>query len=255
MERADNIKISVIMPVYNAERFLRKAIDSVLIQSFTDFELIAIDDCSTDSSYEILCEYERKDDRVKVYKNEVNKGVSFTRNFGISKAKFDYIALIDSDDMWRKDKLSKQISLLKKYPDTAICFTACSFVDTDSMESNFIFHIPSEVSYKRLLKQNVISCSSVLIKKEWLIKYPMAHDNMHEDFAVWLSVLKDGGKARGINEPLLIYRVDRNSKSGNKFKSMKMTYRVYKFMGLNFFKRIYYMAFYAVSGIKKHGSI
>ncbi len=248
-------KISVVMPVYNAERFLRDAIDSVLCQSFEDFELIVIDDCSTDSSYEILREYERKDSRVRVYKNEENKGVSFTRNFGVSKAKSEYIALIDSDDMWRKDKLSQQISILEKYPDTAVCFTASSFVDTDSIESNFIFHIPSEVSYKKLLKQNVISCSSVLVKKEWLEKYPMAHDNMHEDFAVWLSILKDGGKARGINEPLLIYRVDRDSKSGNKLKSMAMTYRVYKFMGLNFFLRLYYMVFYTVSGIKKHSSI
>ncbi len=248
-------KISVVMPVYNAERFLREAIDSVLDQSFENFELIVIDDCSTDSSYDILCEYQRIDNRVRVYKNEENKGVSYTRNFGISKAESDYVAFLDSDDMWRNDKLSQQISILEKYPDTAICFTACSFVDTDSIESNFIFHEPNEVSYKRLLKQNVISCSSVLVKKEWLKKYPMAHDNMHEDFAVWLSILKDGGKALGINEPLLIYRVDRNSKSGNKFKSMAMTYRVYKYMGLSFFSRLYYMVFYTVSGIKKHSSI
>lgn len=255
MENKIVSKVSVVMPVYNAERFLREAIESVLDQSYENFELILIDDCSTDSSYDILREYERKDGRVRVFKNEENKGVSFTRNFGVSKAQSGYVALIDSDDMWRKDKLSKQISILEKYPDTAICFTACSFVDTASIESNFIFHIPSEVSFKKLLKQNVISCSSVLIKKEWLEKYPMAHDNMHEDFAVWLSVLKDGGKARGINEPLLIYRIDRNSKSGNKFKSMAMTYRVYKFMGLNFFLRLYYMVFYTISGIKKHGSI
>lgn len=249
------MKISVIMPVYNAERFLREAIDSVLTQSFENFELIALDDCSTDSSYEILCEYSEKDDRVKVYKNEVNKGVSYTRNYGVSKAKFPYVALIDSDDMWDKEKLRKQVELLSVYPDTDICYTGSAFVDTNSVKSDFVFSVPDEVSYKKLLRQNVASCSSVLIKKKWLIKYPMAHDSMHEDFAVWLSVLKDGGKARGINEPLLIYRVDRNSKSGNKFKSMKMTYRVYKFIGLNFFQRLYYMVFYTLSGIKKHSSI
>lgn len=255
MEKENAIKVSVIMPVYNAERFLRDAINSVLLQSYKDFELILIDDCSTDSSYKILCEYERKDSRVRVYKNEVNKGVSFTRNFGVSKALYDYIALIDSDDMWDKEKLLKQVNLVREYPDTDLIYTGSAFIDTNSVKSEFVFSVPTEVSYKKLLKQNVISCSSVFIKKEWLIKHPMAHDNMHEDFAVWLSVLKNGGKARGINEPLLIYRVDRNSKSGNKFKSMKMTYRVYKFMGLNVFQRLYYMVFYTLSGIKKHGSI
>ena len=248
-------KVSVIMPVYNAERFLCEAIDSVLNQSYESFELIVIDDCSSDSSYDILCEYEKKDSRVKVYKNEENKGVSFTRNFGVSKAKSEYVALIDSDDVWDKEKLIKQVKLFNDNPDTDLSYTGSAFIDTNSVRSEYVFSVPQSVSYKKLLKQNVVSCSSAMVKKEWLKKYPMAHDNMHEDFAVWLSILKDGGIARGINEPLLIYRVDRNSKSGNKLKSMAMTYRVYKFMGLNFFSRLYYMVFYTVSGIKKHGSI
>lgn len=248
-------KVSIVMPVYNAQRFLSQAIDSVLSQSYSDFELIMIDDCSTDNSFEILREYEKKDSRVSVFKNNKNRGVSFTRNFGVKKAKSDYIAFIDSDDMWTADKLEKQINLIDKYPDTTLCYTGSGFVDTNSVKSEFVFSVPYEVSFKKLLKQNVISCSSALVKKDWLIKFPMAHDNMHEDFATWLSILKYGGKARGINEPLLIYRVDRNSKSGNKFKSMAMTYRVYKFMGLNVFQRVYYMIFYTISGIRKHGSI
>lgn len=248
-------KISIVMPVYNAQRFLSQTIDSVLSQSYSDFELIMIDDCSTDNSLEILKEYEQKDSRVLVFRNDKNRGVSFTRNFGVKKAKSDYIAFIDSDDMWTADKLEKQINLINKYPDTAVCYTGSGFVDTNSIKSEFVFYVPEEVSFKKLLKQNVISCSSALVKKEWLQKFPMAHDDMHEDFATWLSILKHGGKARGINEPLLIYRVDRNSKSGNKFKSMAMTYRVYKFMGLNVFQRAYYMIFYTISGIRKHGSI
>ena len=250
-----SIKVSVIMPVYNAQRFLKEAIDSVLSQSFSDFELIVVDDCSTDGSYEILLGYRENDGRVRVYKNEENRGVSYTRNFGVSKAENDYIAFIDSDDMWEKDKLFKQIELINQHEEVDICYTGSAFVDTDSKRSNYIFKVPTQVSYKELLKQNVISCSSALVKKKWLIKYPMAHDSMHEDFAVWLSVLKDGGVARGVDEPLLVYRVDRNSKSGNKFKSMKMTYRVYKYMGLNVFERFYYLVFYVLSGIKKHGSI
>lgn len=256
MSNIQNVeKVSVVMPVYNAQRFLKEAIDSVLSQSFSHFELILVDDCSTDASYEIMLQYEKKDIRVRTYKNSENKGVSYTRNFGVSKATHNYVAFIDSDDMWEKDKLQKQMELIGKYPQTDICYTGSAFVDTNSRRSDFVFKVPTKVLYKELLKQNVVSCSSSLVKKEWLTKYPMAHDNMHEDFAVWLSILKDGGVARGVDEPLLVYRVDRNSKSGNKFKSMKMTYRVYKYMGLNVFERFYYLVFYVLSGIKKHGSI
>ena len=247
--------ISVVMPVYNAARFLRESIDSVLGQTYTHFELILIDDCSTDNSYEILCEYAQKDSRVRVYKNERNMGVSYTRNFGVNNAQFDYIALIDSDDMWSAEKLQKQVALIATYPDTDLCYTGSAFVDTNGEKSSFVFKVPTSVTYKKLLKQNVISCSSVLIKRDLLIKYPMAHDDMHEDFATWLSVLKNGGIARGVDEPLLIYRVVKGSKSGNKFRSMIMNYRVYKYMELSFFARLYYMAQYIIAGIKKHRSI
>lgn len=250
-----SINISVVMPVYNACSFLRDSIDSVLCQTYADFELILIDDCSTDNSYEIMCEYQQKDSRIRVFQNERNMGVSYTRNFGVEKAQFDYIALIDSDDMWSADKLQKQVSLLSTYPDTDLSYTGSAFVDTNGKRSDFVFSVPTSVTYKKLLKQNIISCSSVLIRKELLIKYPMAHDDMHEDFAAWLSVLKNGGTARGVDEPLLIYRVDKGSKSGNKFKSMVMNYRVYKYMGLNIFARLYYMVAYIIAGIKKHSSI
>lgn len=248
-------KVSVVMPVYNAERFLRYSIDSVLSQTYVDFELILVNDCSKDNSLMIMREYEQKDSRVKVFSNEQNRGVSYTRNFGVENASGEYIAFLDSDDMWTSDKLQKQFELIDKYPDTDICFSGSAFVDTEGNKSDYVFSVPEKVIYKELLKQNVISCSSVLIKKEWLIKYPMQYDNMHEDFAVWLQVLRDNGVARAVNEPLLIYRVDKNSKSGNKFKSLLMGYRVYKFMGINFFMRCYYMMFYIVRGIRKHGSI
>lgn len=250
-----NVKVSVIMPVYNSSRFLRDSIESVLNQTYADFELIVIDDCSLDDSFSILKEYEKLDARVRIFKNEVNKGVSYTRNFGVNKSRFEYIALIDSDDMWEKEKLAKQMELFLNFPDTDITYTGCGFVDLKSVRSDFQFSVPVSVTYKELLKQNVMSCSSVVLKKKWLLKYPMAFDNMHEDFAVWLSILKDNGKARGIDEPLLIYRVDKRSKSGNKFKSMLMNYRVYKYIGLNIFQRLYYLVFYIINGIKKHGSI
>lgn len=250
-----NTKVSVIMPVYNAESFVSESIDSVLNQTHKDIELILVDDCSKDNSYEILLEYAEKDERVRVFRNECNKGVSYTRNFAVSKAQFDYVALIDSDDIWDENKLQKQLEVIDKYPDTDICYTGSAYVDTQGVRSDFVFSVSESVSYEQLLKQNIISCSSVLIKRQLLVEYPMVYDNMHEDFIVWLCVLKDGGIARGIDEPLLVYRVDKDSKSGNKLKSMLMQYRVLRFMGLNIFEQMYYMAFYIVNGIKKHSSI
>ncbi len=251
----EKITLSVIMPVHNASAFLSSSVESVLNQTYTDFELVAVDDCSSDDSYDILCGYMNRDSRIKVFRNEENKGVSYTRNFAVSKAKGEYIALIDSDDMWDREKLEKQLELLKNHSDAAFCYTGSSFVDADSKKSDFVFKVPQKVDYKSLLKQNVASCSSVVIKREWLLKYPMAHDKMHEDFATWLSVLKECDFAYGINEPLLVYRVADNSKSGNKLKSALMNYRTYKYVGLNFFERLYYMGWYIVAGLKKHSSI
>lgn len=251
----EKLTLSVVMPVYNACEFLSESINSVLGQTYTDFELIVVDDCSKDNSYDILCEYMSRDSRVKVFKNEENKGVSYTRNFAVSKAKGEYIALIDSDDIWDKNKLKKQLEHLKKHSDAAFCYTGSAFIYSDSKKSDFVFRVPKKVDYKTLLKQNVASCSSVVIKRDWLLKYPMAHDKMHEDFAVWLSVLKECSFAYGIDEPLLMYRVADNSKSSNKLKAALMNYRTYKYVGLNYFQRLYYMGWYIIAGLKKHSSI
>ena len=251
----EKLTLSVIMPVYNASAFLVDTIESVLSQTYSDFELIAVDDCSKDNSFEILCGYMNRDSRVKAFRNSDNKGVSYSRNFAVSKAKGEYIALIDSDDMWNEKKLEKQLELLKNHSDAAFCYTGSAFIDTESKESDFVFRVPQKVDYKTLLKQNVASCSSVVIKRDWLLKYPMAHDNMHEDFAVWLSVLKECSFAYGIDEPLLVYRIAQDSKSGNKFKSAVMNYRTYKYVGLNIFERLYYMGCSMFAGLKKHSSI
>lgn len=250
----EKFTLSVIVPVYNAQKFIRQTIDSVLSQTYSEFELILVDDCSTDNSYDILCEYIEKDSRVKVYKNEKNMGVSYTRNFAVDKAQGEFVALIDSDDMWEQNKLKIQMQAISDN-NADLCYTGSAFVDTHGVRSNFVFKVPQTITYKKLLKQNIMSCSSVVVRKELLKKYPMAHDNMHEDFATWLAIAKSGAKCIGVNQPLLIYRVNRNSKSGNKVKSMEMTYRVYKFIGLNIFQRVYYMISYIITGIKKHSSI
>lgn len=251
----NNPLVSVIMPAYNAEKTVGKAIESVLRQTYDNFELIVIDDRSKDDTYSVISGYGERDSRVRVCQNEKNSGVSATRNYGVNIAKGDFIALLDSDDMWREDKLSLQMKLMLDDPGCPFSFTGSSFVNADGQPFDYIFHVPEKVTYKNLLKQNVVSCSSVIIKRELLLKYPMKYDKMHEDFAVWLQVLKNEGDARAVDEPLLCYRIATGTKSSNKIKSTLMTYRVYRYLGLNIFKIMYYLPIYTLRGIKKYSGI
>jgi len=250
-----NPLVSVVMPAYNAEKTVLAAIESVICQTYGNFELIVIDDCSKDNTYAIICDASEKDDRIKVYRNEKNSGVSETRNRGISLAKGEYIALLDSDDMWLEGKLEAQMKLMTEHPECPLTYTAVSHMNFDGEMYGYVLSVPESVDYKTLLCQNIIICSSVVAKKAVLQAYPFRHDEMHEDFAVWLQILRDIGDARGVNEPLLCYRVATGTKSSNKMKSAVMTWRVYKYVGIGFVKRLYYMPKYIISGIRKYKGI
>lgn len=243
------------MPAYNSEKFIRQAVQSVLEQTYTNYELIIVEDCSTDNTLSILNEYSLKDKRINLLTNEKNSGVSHSRNRAMSIAKGDYIAFLDSDDIWDKQKLQKQVDFVKNNPDATFVFTASSFINENDKPINHILHVPDRISFYGLLKQNIISCSCVFIKRSIIQNIKMPNDKMHEDFATWLTILKSQKYAYGIDEPLLIYRLSSNSKSSNKIKAALMTWRVYKFIGLNIFKRIYYMIFYTVRSLKKYSNL
>ncbi|MGM8213831.1 glycosyltransferase family 2 protein [Virgibacillus sp. W0430] len=246
--------VSVIMPAYNSERFIKNAIISVLDQTYSNIELIVIDDGSKDNTAEIIQQMSKQDPRIQFIKNEVNLGVSESRNKGIHVASGDWIAFLDSDDIWEKSKIERQM----KYADEAsaeFLFTGSSYISESDIPYRGIFEIPNQVSYKELLSQNVITCSSVLLKKHFFDQIKMEKDEMHEDYAVWLRVLKTGVVAHGINEPLLIYRISRNSKSGNKLKTIKMTYKVYRFLGIDPFRATYYMTSHVLKSIWKYQNI
>lgn len=245
--------VSIVVPVYKAEKFIEYTIKSVLAQTYKNWELILVNDCSPDGSVDIINKYLSKN--VKLINMPVNSGVSKARNEGVKNAKGDYIAFLDADDLWDKNKLEKQMEVINKDSQVGLVFTGTRYINESGDEYSFVLHVPKNISYKELLKQNVISCSSVLLKKEYMLKYKFQNDNMHEDFAVWLQLLKNGVVAVGVDEPLLLYRVLNNSKSSNKIKAAKMNYRVYKFMKLNFFQRVYYMMIYAFRGVRKYRKI
>ena len=251
-----NDLISVIMPAYNCEKYIAEAIQSVLNQTYIDFELIIIDDCSKDNTLDIIKDFKSKDSRIKVYESSENSGVSKTRNRGIFESSGEWVAFLDSDDIWDNKKLEKQIKYAKKI-NAGFVFTGVSYIDENGNKYTGIFDAPVRVSYKELLKQNVISCSSVMIKKSYFSDFniKMENDDIHEDFCAWLKILRNIDFAYGVNEPLLIYRISKKSKSGNKIKSLKMAYKTYRFINISRIKSCLLMFFYIVRNLKKYRNI
>lgn len=247
--------VSIVMPAYNAEKYISKSIESVLNQTYKNFELIIVNDCSIDNTEKIILNYKKSEKRIVYIKSEVNKGVGESRNVGVQNSIGNWIAFIDSDDLWANDKIEKQMEFIKNDKKIKFTYTGSSFINKEGKFFNYSMRVPKKVDYKTLLKQNIISCSSVLISKELILNCKMPKGYMHEDYATWLTILKKENYAYGIDEPLLYYRIMENSKSGNKVKAAKMNWNTYKYVGLNVFFCIFYMLFYCIRGLKKYGSI
>ena len=223
--------VSIVMPAYNAAKTIRSSIESIQAQTFQDWELIVIDDGSKDCTADILREMVATDGRIRFLQNEKNSGASYTRNRAVALATGEWIAFLDSDDMWRHDKLEKQVALADLHPDMVVSYTASSFIDDEGNSYGYIMPAIERMTYKQLLRKNLMSCSSVMIRASVMKSIRMPNDQMHEDYYVWLTVVKECGVAYGINEPLLIYRLCANSKSSNRFKSAKMLYNSYRAAG------------------------
>lgn len=242
------------MPAFNAGNYIENAVDSVLNQTYPNWELIIIDDGSTDDTLNIISEISKVDKRIFILKNKVNLGVSATRNKGVKFANYDWIAFLDSDDLWAQDKLDKQVEMIK-HKNASFIFTSYTFMNTEGIYYKGVFEAPQVIDYKQLRKQNVINTSSVLTKKKYLEDFPMEQDNMHEDFATWLRILKKYGVAHSVKEPLTVYRISRDSKSGNKIKSVIMTFKVFRFVGLNFVQSIYFTFSHVMKSFRKYSRL
>lgn len=256
MEKNKNKKpvCSVVIPVYNAENFIEDTLRSVINQTIKDIEIICVDDCSKDNSVKIIKKLQKEDNRIILLENETNLKVSQTRNNGVNIAKADWIALLDSDDKWEPTYLEKVIARRNETGGKLIS-TSCKYMTNEGKLLDSEFIIDEEITYKQLLKQNKILCSSVFIEKALLEKYPFFADNVHEDYVCWLSILKEIKVSYGVKEPLMIYRLTVGSKSRNKLKAIKMSYNTYRIHGLNFFKRCYYTFCNAINGLKKYSKI
>ena len=210
--------VSIITPVYNSSLFLMETAESVLCQSYKNWEWILIDDKSTDDSWRILSELSRKDNRVQIYSNEVNSGSGITRNHAIKKANGKYIAFLDSDDTWHPQKLEKHISFMLE-KGALFSHTSYGYLDERGKVIKSTFRVSkTPVSYKDLLKRTEISCLTAIYDAETLGKFYMSEHRRKQDYALWLSILKTGTKSYGLDEELAFYRQRLDSATSNKFK-------------------------------------
>lgn len=240
--------VSVIIPAYNCEKYITRAIDSVLAQEVKS-EIIIINDCSTDGTEAVISRY-LENPVVRYICNEKNLGAAKSRNRGVQLARGKYVAFLDSDDWWEKDKLKKQLHLIEKEC-VVLCSTARALVRPDGSPMGKIIPVPERITYRELLKHNCINCSSVLMLRSVALEFPMEHEDSHEDYIMWLKVLKRYGMACAVNEPLLNYRLSSSGKSGSKLKSAKMTFKVYRYMGFGMVKSMLCFCSYAIHGIRK----
>jgi teichuronic acid biosynthesis glycosyltransferase TuaG len=243
------ILVSVIIPAYNCAAYIGRALDSALRQD-VPMEILVIDDCSTDGLEHQMDSYKAYS-QIRYLKNEQNLGVAKTRNYGVRQARGTYIAFLDADDCWESDKLKKQLKLIEQ-TGTVICSTARELMGPDGTLTGHIVPVKTEYTYRDLLRHNLINCSSVLIKREVALEFPMHHDDSHEDYLMWLEVLKKYQKGCAVNEPLLKYRSTDTGKSGSKWHSAKMTFRTYRNMGFGICRSMVYFLCYAYNGIRKY---
>lgn len=250
----NNNLVSIITPVYNAEKFIGETIASVINQTYTEWEMILVDDCSTDKSAEIVKSFSEIDSRIKYHKLEINSGAAVSRNTALDMAKGRYIAFLDSDDLWEKNKLSLQLDFMKKN-NIEFSFTDYSLITEDGESYNTLnkaITVPKEIDYNFLLKNTIILCSSVIIDRSIVGDFRMTLIRAGQDTATWLSILKNGFKAYGLNENLAKYRQVKGSISSNKIKAIKRTWNLYRNVErLSLHKTIYYFSNYAFNAIKK----
>lgn len=243
--------VSVIMPSYNSENFIEQSIKSVQEQTYPYWELIIVDDCSQDNSAKIIKEIAKQDSRIKFIKLKTNSGAAVARNTAIKIASGRYIAFLDSDDLWLKDKLNLQIEFMKK---NGLSFTYGSYRLMDEFNNDMgCFVTKGEITYNSMLKTCSVGCLTAIYDVSQLGKIYMPNADKREDYATWLKILKKIKVTKGCLEPLAIYRRHRKSVSANKIKIAFYQWRFYRDIEkLSWFKSVYYFMNYMFYGLIKY---
>ena len=249
----DNL-VSIIMPCHNAEKTIKESIDSVINQTYTNWELIVIDDCSTDGTVGIISIFREKDSRIKTISTDKSVGKPYyPRNLGIGNSNGRYIAFLDSDDIWLPTKLENQITLFKE-ENVAIVFSYYEKFSTSQGQNRTDRTIksPNVVSFRSALYGNPIGNLTGMYDTQKVGKV-FYEDAGHEDYLLWLTILKKGFIAKNTNTVEARYRVAEQSVSSNKGKAASWTWNIYrKFLGFNVFKSLFCYTIYMIKGVLKY---
>jgi teichuronic acid biosynthesis glycosyltransferase TuaG len=244
--------VSVIIPAYNCKRFLQDAVESVLAQTYSDYEIVIIDDASADGTSELARELKDSCKAVRVLTNSDNIGVAKTRNRGIECAGGEIIAFLDADDMWLPHKLERQIELMEE-KQLDLCYTSYDFIDEQGNRTNKPYRVPKAVCWKKMLRENMIGLSTVTVRRSAIGDTRMRGEYAHEDYVFWLELMQKGCKLGGIEDTEVLYRRWESNRSGNKKQAAWDRWLVYRdFLALSKIRSCAAFASYAVNGMIKH---
>lgn len=258
--RKRQVMISIIIPVHNAEKFIKDTIDCVRAQSYEDWELLLIEDGSTDRTMDVMaaCLEEVKDKRIRLEKREIRTpeettfGAARARNLGLSLAQGRYIAYLDADDRWRADKLERELAFLQK-KNAGFVFTGYEFGDENAKGTGKVVHVPETLTYKQALANTTIFTSTVMIDTEKIEKSLLEMPCIKsEDTASWWKILKAGVTAYGLDENLVVYRRAGNSLSSNKLEALRRIWNLYRQAeGLSVFASVCHFVPWAYRAVKR----
>jgi glycosyltransferase involved in cell wall biosynthesis len=227
--------VSIITPTYNSEKFISATIQSVQNQTYSNWELIIIDDCSTDSTVEIINNKIKSDSRIKLHSITENKGTGVARNHGITTSKGSYISFLDSDDLWKPNKLERQLDFMKEN-NLAFTFSFYECIDESGDSLNIRKEAPILTTYNKLFFCNYIGNSTAIYNATIFGKIPINQIRKRQDWMLWLTIVKKIKLAQPVPEVLAYYRVRKNSISSSKMELLKFNFNVYyKFHRMNYF--------------------
>lgn len=220
-----NELVSIIMPTYNCAKFIKETIESVISQTYENWELVIIDDCSNDNTEEVVASF--NDKRIKYYRLEKNSGAAIARTTAMKMAKGNYMAFLDSDDLWKKDKLEKQLEFMKNNNYNFTC-TAYEQIDEEGHKLNKIIKTKKKANYDRILLDCPVGNSTVMYNVDNLGKFEVPNIRKRNDDALWLQILKKEKFIYGMPDVLMEYRIRNNSISSNKLSLIKYHWQLYR---------------------------
>lgn len=243
-------KVSIIVPVYNAANYIEQTIQSVLAQDYENWELILVENGSADDSVAKIQAFD--DERIRLIIMDGNAGAANARNEGMRQATGTYVGYVDADDLWRPDKLSRQIAFMNE-KSAAFAFTGYEFGDENANPTGKIVRVPETLSYRQALSNTTIFTSTVLFDTRLIEKDKLYMPNVKsEDSALWFQILREGATAYGLDENLVIYRRPANSLSSNKLEAMRRIWNLYrKQEKLNIFYSMYLFIGWAFRAVKR----